>query len=64
MGTIVLLQDLIDQRQRKQEELARYTENLAILKTKLDYLRKEIALTEIIISMVKKEEIVELLKGT
>lgn len=60
MGTIVLLQDLIDQRQRKQEELSRYSKNLEDLKIKLDYLRKEIALTERIIAMVKKEEIIDL----
>lgn len=60
MGTIVLLRDLIDQRQRKQEELSRYTKNLESLKIKLDYLRKEISLTEKIISMVKKEEIVQI----
>lgn len=62
MGTIVLLQDLIDQRQRKQEELSRYSKNLESLKIKLDYLRKEIALTERIIAMVKKEEIIDLAK--
>lgn len=60
MGTIVLLRDLIDQRQRKQEELSRYTKNLESLRVKLDYLRKEIALTERIIAMVKTEEIVEI----
>lgn len=62
MGTIVLLQDLIDQRQRKQEELSRYSKNLEDLKIKLNYLRKEIALTERIIAMVKKEEIIDLAK--
>lgn len=62
MGTIVLLQDLIDQRQRKQEELSRYSKNLENLKIKLEYLRKEIALTERIIAMVKKEEIIDLAK--
>jgi hypothetical protein len=60
MGTIVLLQDLIDQRKRKEEELSRYSKSLEDLKTKLDYLRKEIALTERIIAMVKKEEIIDL----
>lgn len=60
MGTIVLLQDLIDQRQRKEEELSRYSKNLESLKIKLDYLRKEIALTEKIIKLVKNEEIVEI----
>jgi hypothetical protein len=62
MSNIVLIQDLIDSRKRKQEELSRYTKNLESLKVKLDYLRKEIALTERIISMVKKEEILDLTK--
>lgn len=62
MGTIVLLQDLIDQRKRKQEELSRYSKSLEDLKTKLEYLRREIALTEKIIAMVKKEEIIEVLQ--
>lgn len=62
MSNIILLQDLIDARQRKQEELSRYTKNLESLKVKLDYLRKEIALTERIIAMVKKEEIINLAK--
>lgn len=62
MSNIILLKDLIDARQRKQEELSRYSKNLEVLKTKLDYIRKEIALTEKIIAMVSKEEIVDLVK--
>jgi len=62
LGNIVLIKDLLDQKRRKEEELARYSSYLASLKTKLDYIRKEIALTEKIISMVKKEEIIEISK--
>lgn len=60
MSNIILLQDLVDSRKRKQEELARYTASLADLKYKLDIIRREIALTERIILMVKKEEIIEI----
>jgi hypothetical protein len=62
MSKIILLKDLIDQKRRKQEELARYSQYLAQLKFKLDYIRKEIALTEKIISMVRREEIIEISK--
>jgi len=62
MAQIILLQDLLDQRQRKQEELVRYQQHLEVLLGKLEYLRREIALTEKIISMVKKEEIIEIKK--
>jgi hypothetical protein len=60
MSTIILLQDLIDQKRRKEKEIVQYQEHLKALKVKLDYLRREIALTERIISMVKKEEIIEI----
>lgn len=58
MVKIYTLQDLFD-RKAKNEELNRYRKELERLNSKLFKLRSEIALTEQIIKMVEKEEIVE-----
>jgi len=62
MGSLILLQDLIDQRKRKRDELLHYETKLKELSIRLDFLRREIALTEKIISMVKNEQIIEIKK--
>lgn len=61
MVKIYTLQDLFD-RKAKNEELTRYRKELERLNNKLFKLRSEIALTEQIIKMVEKEEIVEFKK--
>jgi hypothetical protein len=64
MTNIVLLKDLIDSKQRKEEELLRYQSHLEKLLGQLTILRKEIALTERIINMVKREQIIEIFPKT
>lgn len=54
--TIIFLKDVLD----KRAELTRYRHDLERLNSKLEYIRREIALTEKIIKMVEKEEIIEL----
>lgn len=58
MVKIYTLQDLFD-RKEKNEELNRYRKELEKLNNKLFKIRSEVALTEQIIKMVEKEEIVE-----
>lgn len=57
---IILLQDVYEMRQRKEEELAFYHEQLEKLKTKMFHIRQEIDLTNVIIRIIEKEEVVDL----
>ena len=61
MAIILRLQDLHD-RKAKNEELQRYKADLDALLVKAERLKRYIALTETIIKMVEKEEIVEFRK--
>ncbi len=60
MGIIVSLQDLIDLRQRKQQELDYYTKRLDELNKKLFFIQKDIDLTSYIIELIEKEKIMDL----
>jgi hypothetical protein len=60
--SIVLLQDLIDIKKRKQSELEFYTSQLNDLKLKMSFIKQEINLTSQIIAMIEKEEILDLRK--
>lgn len=62
MGTIILLQDLLEQHKRKQQELEFYQTELENLKAKMFYIRKEIDLTSKIIEMIEKEMVIDILK--
>jgi hypothetical protein len=59
---IVLLQDLIDIRLRKQSELEFYTTQLNDLNLKMSFIKQEINLTSQIIVMIEKEEILDMQK--
>jgi len=58
--TILLLSDIIDRRLRKQKELAFYAEQKAMLEVKLTQLRHEINLTDKILSLIRKEQLLEI----
>jgi hypothetical protein len=58
--TILLLSDIIDRRLRKQKELAFYAEQKAALEVKLAQVRHEINLTDKILSLIRKEELLEI----
>jgi hypothetical protein len=60
--SIVLLQDLIDIKKRKQSELEFYTSQLNELKLKMSFIKHEIDLTSKIIIMIEKEEILDFRK--
>jgi hypothetical protein len=62
MAKIILLSDLKDLRRQKEQELRYYTERLEELNKKLYFIRKEVELTNFIIDLIEKENIVDLRK--
>ncbi len=62
MAKIILLSDLKDLRKQKQQELTYYSERLEELNKKLYFIRKEIELTNFIIDLIEKENLVDLRK--
>ena len=62
MAKIILLSDLKDLRKEKERELKFYSERLEELNNKLFFIRKEIDLTNFIINLIEKENIVDLRK--
>lgn len=62
MAKIILLSDLKDLRKQKERELRYYSERLDELNKKLFFIRKEIELTNFIINLIEKENIVDLRK--
>ena len=55
---IVLLSDFIEQKVRKEKELEDYTQQLEELQKKLFFLNKEIELTNLIIDIIDKEQVI------
>ena len=55
---IVLLSDFIEQKVRKEKELDYYTQQLEELQKKLFFLNKEIQLTNLIIDIIDKEQVI------
>ena len=55
---IVLLSDFIEQKVRKEKELEYYTQQLEELQKKLFFIRKEIELTNLIIDIIDKEQVI------
>lgn len=62
MAKIILLSDLKDLRKQKERELKFYSEKLEELNKKMFFLRKEIELTNFIIQLIEKENLVDLRK--
>ena len=57
---VIIIQDLISTRERKQRELHFYQEELHKLQEKMKWIKMEIKLTEDIIQMIEKEKIVDI----
>jgi hypothetical protein len=60
MSKIILLNDIYELRQRKQQELEFYHQELAKLKVKLMFTQKEIDLTTVIIDMIEGETVLDM----
>jgi hypothetical protein len=59
---IILIQDLLDQKKRKQKELEFYKSKVKEFKQKLDLIQRELALTETIIKIIEKDKVPEIKK--
>jgi hypothetical protein len=57
---IILINDLIDLKYRKQKELEFYNKQLEELHSKMFFIKKEIDLTSEIINMIEKEKLLDL----
>lgn len=57
---IIIIQNLLDTRARKEKELAFYHEELKKLEQKMVFLKMEIKLTSDIIDMIEKEKMIDL----
>ena len=57
---VILLHEVIEQRLRKEKELAYYKQQLEEICKKIDYLDRELTLTNIIIDIIQGENLIEL----
>tara|TARA_B100000497_G_scaffold125912_1_gene163431 strand:- start:127 stop:360 length:234 start_codon:yes stop_codon:yes gene_type:complete len=57
---LILIADVIEQKVRKEKELEFYLKELEVLHGKIGFLQKEVDLTNTIINMIKKEDILDL----
>ena len=61
-SNIVFLEEVIQQKLRKEQELEFYERELIKLQTKLDFTRREIKLTNLIINLVTTEKDLDITK--
>ena len=59
---IIFLEEIIEQKLRKEKDIAFYERELIILQTKLDFLKSEIKLTNLIINLVTSEKNLDIQK--
>lgn len=57
---VIILQELLDQRNRKQKELLYYQEKLLELEEKMRYIEKDIMITNTIINIIEQENVIDL----
>ena len=60
---LILISDFIEQKLRKEQELDFYLQELEELQRKIGWLRREVELTNTIISMIKHEQVSTMNKG-
>jgi hypothetical protein len=60
MSEIMMISDLLDIRARKQKELEFYNQQLEELRLKMVFIQQEITLTNRIINMIEKEQIIDI----
>ena len=58
--SIIFITDLIDQRLRKEKEIEYYEKEMVKIEEKLFFLRKEKQLTQFIIDIIEKEQVVDI----
>lgn len=58
--SIILIHDLVDLRDRKQQELKFYNDQLGELKSRMYLIKKEIDLTSEIITLIEREKLLDL----
>lgn len=61
-SNVIIIDDLLSSKKRKEEELKFYEAELNKLMERMKWLKMEIRLTEDIIKMIRKEEIVDIKK--
>lgn len=61
-SNIIVIQDLLDTKARKEKELAFYQDELKKLQEKMHYIQLEIQLTSDIIVMIENERLMDLRK--
>lgn len=64
MTKLIILKDLQEAKQRKEQELEFYNKQLEELNRKMFWLGKEIELTNTIINMIEEEKVADLLELT
>ena len=64
MTKLIMLKDLQEAKQRKEQELEFYNKQLEELNRKMFWLGKEIELTNTIINMIEEEKVADLLELT
>lgn len=57
---LILLTDIIDQKLRKEKELAYYQKQLEELQEKMFFLRKDIEITNLCINIIETEKVIDL----
>lgn len=57
---IIILEELLSSRKRKQNELDYYQEQLEVLQGKMDLIEREITITNLIIGMIQEENVIDL----
>ena len=60
---LILITDVIEQKVRKERELEFYQKELEKLQEKMFWLRKDIEVTNTIITMIKSEEVYDIKQG-
>lgn len=58
--TIILLSDIIEQKVRKEKELQYYQKQLVELQEKIHFLSKEVDLTNMIIELIERDNVVDI----
>ena len=57
---IILITDVLEQKLRKEKELEFYLKELEELQRKIGWLRREVDLTNVIIDMIKSEQVYDI----
>ena len=60
MGKIILLHEIYEVRERKEEELAFYHEQLEQLKQKMFFVQKDIDITNLCINIIENEKVIDI----